>query len=188
MIYVYDDFLSEDVLESAKEYVSNNEFKEVLAGDKSFYCISTDVDFDSYVISKLEQIEGKKIHNVFSFFRKSTDKIDTDWRIHADTIIMGERPTRALVLYLSKFDSSRIYGTAFWRHETMGDSMPKDITDEEFDKILLSDSNDINKWDLQSVIGHKINRLLSYPCNYFHSKFPNESWKDGRIIFVMFYR
>lgn len=188
MIYIRDNFLSEQALELVTEYISKNEFKEVVAGDKSFWCIPTNKDFDEYVIDELQEIENKKIKNVFSFFRVSTDKLDTDWRIHADTIIMGERPTRALVLYFSDYDYNKISGTAFWRHETMGDTMPSDISDEEFDKILLTDSNDLNKWELQTVIGHKMNRLLSYPCNYFHSKFPNKSWKEGRIVYVMFYQ
>ena len=44
-----------------------------------------------------------------------------------------------------------------------------------------------SKWKLKSVIGYKPNRLLSYPCNYFHSKYPNESWNEGRVVYVMFY-
>ena len=34
---------------------------------------------------------------------------------------------------------------------------------------------------------HKKNRLISYPCNYFHSKYPNE-FVESRIVFVMFYK
>jgi len=29
--------------------------------------------------------------------------------------------------------------------------------------------------------------LLSYPCNYFHSKYPNE-FIESRVVFVMFYK
>jgi hypothetical protein len=45
----------------------------------------------------------------------------------------------------------------------------------------------LDKWSLNSVVGYKPNRLVSYPCNYFHSKYPNKSWKEGRVVFVMFY-
>ena len=44
----------------------------------------------------------------------------------------------------------------------------------------------LTKWNLKSVIGYKPNRLISYPCNYFHSKYPNEF--KNRIVFVMFYK
>ena len=53
--------------------------------------------------------------------------------------------------------------------------------------MLVNDANDQSKWTLKSVIGHKENRLVSYPCNYFHSKYPNE-FEESRIIFVIFYK
>ena len=43
-------------------------------------------------------------------------------------------------------------------------------------------------WTLNSVIGYEQNRAISYPANYFHSKYPNKSWKSGREVFVMFYK
>jgi len=53
--------------------------------------------------------------------------------------------------------------------------------------LLKEDANSPEKWRLKSVIGHKKNRLISYPCNYFHSKYPNE-FIDSRKVFVMFYK
>ena len=53
--------------------------------------------------------------------------------------------------------------------------------------FAISDANDKSKWKLNSVIGYKDNRLLSYPCEYFHSKYPNEYTKQ-RIVIVMFYK
>ena len=58
---------------------------------------------------------------------------------------------------------------------------------EEFNRMLIEDANDKSKWKLKSVIGYKENRLLSYPCDYFHSKYPNE-FKGSRVVFVMFYK
>ena len=55
------------------------------------------------------------------------------------------------------------------------------------DTIIKEDSNNKTKWKLSSVIGYKDNRLLSYPCEYFHSKYPNE-YKNQRIVIVMFYK
>lgn len=188
MIYIEDNFLDELTLETISTHLATNDFKKVTAGEKDFWCQFSIKPFDDYVISKLESIENNKIKNVFSFFRISNEEVDTDWRIHADTIIMGEKPDRAIVLYLSESEIKELHGTAFWSHKDMGETMPKDISDEEFDKILLNDSNNIEKWNCKSVVGYKPNRLLSYPCNYFHSKYPNKSWKDGRVVFVMFYK
>ena len=187
MIYIEDNFLDEFTFENTLEHLEDNEFKKVTAGEKDFWCQFSNDDFDDYVISKIETLENKNIKNIFSFFRVSTNEIDNDWRIHADTIIMGEKPNRAIVLYLSDSFKKDLHGTAFWEHTEMGETMPVDISDEEFDKILLRDSNDLDKWNLKSVVGYRPNRLISYPCNYFHSKYPNESWNEGRVVYVMFY-
>jgi hypothetical protein len=53
--------------------------------------------------------------------------------------------------------------------------------------MLLEDADNESKWKLNSVVGYKANRLLSYPCEYFHSKYPNK-FKDQRIVVVMFYK
>jgi hypothetical protein len=54
--------------------------------------------------------------------------------------------------------------------------------------VLAEDSNKLYKWDLHSVVGYKENRGLMYPCNYFHSKYPNIGWPEGRMVYVMFYK
>jgi hypothetical protein len=81
-----------------------------------------------------------------------------------------------------------LHGTAFWKHKELGKCLPENVSFEEYDKILASESNDINKWDLQSVVGYEVNRGVMYPCNYFHSKYPNMGWENGRIVYVMFYK
>ena len=62
------------------------------------------------------------------------------------------------------------------------------LENKKFDDMLLNESNDLSRWKLNSVIGYKKNRLISYPSNYFHSKYPNKGWKKGRKVFVMFYK
>ena len=52
---------------------------------------------------------------------------------------------------------------------------------------LKNEANDLSRWNLRSIVGHKKNRLVSYPCSYFHSKYPNE-FKQSRVVFVMFYK
>ena len=66
------------------------------------------------------------------------------------------------------------------------DTLPQS-TDKEFDRMLSQESNDLSRWELNTVIGHRENRLISYPSSYFHSKYPNKGWEEGRIVFVMFY-
>lgn len=188
MISVIDDFLNKDIYKLVYEKLSSNEFKEVPAGDKSFWVQFSDPEFDNIVINTISVNENRDRRNIFSFFRVATDKVDTDWRIHSDAIINGERPERALVLYLSPSSMEGLHGTAFWKHKEFGDCLEKDVSFEKYDEVLLNDSNTLEKWDLQSVIGYKINRAVTYPCNYFHSKYPNVGWSEGRMVYVMFYK
>ena len=107
---------------------------------------------------------------------------------HGDLNIEGEKPDRALVLYISPRKIDELHGTALWRHKKYGKSLPDTVTNEEFDRMILKESENLDNWTLDSVIGYEQNRAISYPANYFHSKYPNKSWKSGREVFVMFYK
>lgn len=188
MINVIDNFLSDEKYKEVYKKLKSAQFKDVDAGDRKFWVQFSNPEFDNWVINAISLIERADRRNILSFFRIATDKLDTNWDIHSDAIINGERPERALVLYLSPSSISGLHGTAFWKHKDIGDCLSSSVTNEMYDKVLSRDSNDIDKWELQSVIGYKENRLVSYPCNYFHSKYPNFGWAEGRIVYVMFYK
>jgi len=135
-----------------------------------------------------KHLEGKEIKNILSFFRIATDKLDVSWRIHSDLNIKGEKPDRALVLYLSPREKENLHGTALWEHDVYGRELPKDISDSDYDKMIKVDANNLDRWRLSTVVGYEENRLVSYPSSYFHSKYPNVSWEEGRKVFVMFYK
>ena len=183
MIYVEDNFLPDNVFQSLVSY--SNNFEEVKTPGKSFWVKELPGDLTKYIIDKLEAIEGKKIKNILSFLREAKGEQDADWRIHNDSIIEGQQPDRAIVLYI-KSNEAELNGTAFWKHEDYKYTYEKS-NEVEFNRMLKEDSNDITKWELNSVIGHKDNRLLSYPSEYFHSKYPNK-FKNQRVVLVMFYK
>ena len=187
MINIVDNFLGQTEIDGLYERLIKNEFVETIAGDKNFYVQYPEPWFEQFLLKKISELEGVERKSVLSFFRAATDQIDNDWRIHCDSIINNQRPTRALVLYVSPSGLNSLNGTAFWEHKLYGHSMPKDVSFEEFDKVLLEDSNNLDKWNLSSVVGYKQDRAVMYPCEYFHSKYPNMSWPDGRIVYVMFY-
>ena len=186
MIYIIDNFLKKDLYKNIDDSLTG--FKEIKMGNKSFYINHASDAFVNYICLRLAIEENADIQNVLAFFRQSTDKLDNEWRIHSDLKINGTQPDRAAVLYISPTKYKKLHGTAFWDHNKYGDQLPLNSTNEEYDKLLLEDANDKKKWTLKSVIGYKPNRLISYPCNYFHSKYPNKSWKEGRNIFVIFYK
>lgn len=187
MIYIKDNFLEDSVLEFLTKGL--NDFQEVDAGDKKFWVMMPPPELVEYITSRIALIEGRDIDHIFSFFRVATDKLDTDWRIHNDSIIENQLPDRAIVLYVSDSETDELHGTAFWEHQKYGDALLKDdLTPEEFNRLLIEDANDLSQWTLKTVVGYKKNRLVSYPCNYFHSKYPNKSWESGRKVFAMFYK
>tara|TARA_R100000935_G_scaffold31794_1_gene52314 strand:- start:871 stop:1458 length:588 start_codon:yes stop_codon:yes gene_type:complete len=187
MIYIIDDFLPKPILEKLNKYLIN--FKEVETTHKKFWVMDVPTDFNDWIINKLSVIEGKQIDNIFSFFRVSTDKLDTDWRIHCDSIINNKIPERALILYFSEPGLNELNGTALWEHKELGSSLPlSELSSDKYNNLILNESNKLDNWKLNTVIGYKKNRLISYPSNYFHSKYPNKSWEKGRKVFVMFYK
>ena len=184
MIYIKDNFLNKNLLDDFNSDTSD--FKEVKFPEKSFWVKELTAEVVEFLCKKLSAIEGCEIQNILSFIREAKKGQDNDWRIHNDTIINNVKPDRAIVLFLSEDNNEGLNGTAFWSHKDYGDTYTGNGVDE-FNKILKEDSNDVSKWNLKSIIGHKQNRLISYPCEYFHSKYPNEFINSRRVL-VMFYK
>jgi hypothetical protein len=187
VIYIIDDFLENNLLESLKKELID--FKQVDTPGKSFWVKPAHEDFIRHVLDKLEVIEGKSLKNILGFFREANVNQDNEWRIHNDSKsgVYKEQPNRALVLFMSDNKENGLNGTAFWEHKKYGDKFPKNSTTKEADRMLKNEANDLSRWNLRSIVGHKKNRLVSYPCSYFHSKYPNE-FKQSRVVFVMFYK
>ena len=184
MIYIIDDFLSKKTFEIVKNNKEN--FKKVDFPDKSFWIKEPSPEFIAHFEDRLGAIEGNEVMNIIAFFREAKEGQDNEWRIHNDTIIEQQQPDRALVFCI-KSPAEELNGTAFWEHKKYGDTFTEPDNPEEFNRLLKEDANDKSKWNLKSIIGFKPNRLISYPCEYFHSKYPNE-FKGSRVVFVMFYK
>jgi hypothetical protein len=184
MIYIEDDFLDPYLI----RHINNDKeiFQEVKTPGKSFWVKKPSENFTELVCEKISKIENCIVEPILSFFREAKEGQDNDWRIHNDSIIEGQQPDRAIVLFISEEQDEGLNGTAFWEHWKHGERF-ENVTPEEYDRLLKEDSNSPQKWRLKSIIGHKQNRLLSYPCNYFHSKYPNE-FLESRKVFVMFYK
>ena len=188
MIYLIDNFLDDKLFKSTADHLNNNNYNEYKTPGKSFWVQEAEPEFISNVLEILSKKEGRELESVLGFFRVSTDVIDSEWRIHSDGIINNEQPDRAVVLYMSPKEIQELHGTAFWDHKQYGNKQPKNISSEEYDNFLIKESGNLNNWKLNTVLGYEQNRLISYPANYFHSKYPNKSWKKGRQVFVMFYK
>ena len=184
MIYIYDDFLPENIFQVLKSYTTDG-FQKVDMPGKSFWVKKAPDELVKLILKKIQIVEGKKINNILCFIRQANSNQDDEWRIHNDSIIEGQKPERALVYYITSPDTE-LNGTAFWSHNKYGDTYPIDKDTTEFDRMLNEDANNMDLWTMKSLVGFKENRLLSYPCNYFHSKYPNK-FQDSRVVLVMFY-
>ena len=188
MIYFVDDFLNKDLFKETIKELNSKDYIEHKTPGKSFWVQEAKAEFIAHVAKLISKYESYNIEPILSFFRISTDTIDTEWRIHSDGIINNQQPDRAIVLYLSQKELKELHGTAFWSHNTYGRKQPENISNEEFDRFLTQESENLENWTLNTVLGYEQNRLISYPANYFHSKYPNKSWESGREVFVMFYK
>ena len=146
MIYTVDNFIEKDLFKIATDYLDKGKFIKHTVGEKNFYIQESPDSFNEYVLRKLSQIEGKPLENILSFFRVSTDELDNTWRIHSDLNIKGEKPDRAAVLYMGLREREELHGTAFWEHEIYGDSLPSHISDEEYNRTIKEDSENLDMW------------------------------------------
>ena len=186
MINIIDNFLDQEVLKIIEKEIDKNKFKEFKTPGKSFWVQEANTYLVRYILTKLEIEEGYDLESVKAFFREAKKDQDNDWRIHCDFGPNTAEANRACVLYINQNITDGLNGTAFWDHTKHGHTLEYGDL-KEYNRILLEDSEDLSKWKLQSVIGSKKNRLLSYPTNYFHSKYPNE-FDESRVVFVMFYK
>ena len=95
---------------------------------------------------------------------------------------MVKKPDRAIVLYISPKEIEDLHGTAFWEHKVYGKSLPKDTTDEEYDRMIMKESENLDMWRLSSVSGYEENRLISYPAHYSIVNIQINLRKNGRQV------
>ena len=143
MIYCIDNFLSNDLLKETQDHLNNNEYSEVKTPGKSFWTQNASEEFVKKILRELSVKEGKDLECILSFFRVSNEEVDTEWRIHSDLKIAGQKPDRAIVLYLSPKEMEELHGTAFWEHKVYGKSLPDNTTDEEYDRMIESESENV---------------------------------------------
>lgn len=186
MIYVVDNFLDKKLLKTLEEKFLFD-FEEIVRPSCTLYAKRAPEEFTKYIEGKISAFEGRKIKSCMCGFRYSDSIKDNHWRIHADLYLDKTQkcmPERAGVIYMTD-PPKGFTGTAFWELKENGlDHI--DLEDIDAHNKSVEQSNDENKWNLKSVIGHKKNRFLSYPCSYYHSKYPNKT-DESRIVCVIFY-
>ena len=191
--FILDNALEEKVFCEYKNYLQNSAVYSTIEADdtKKFYVTPIPYGLQEKITEALQKVWNQEIKIVLATVRKATQYLDKEWGIHSDLYVGSEEvPEYGAVLYMSQNDQE-LNGTALWRHKKFGYQMPRDWPKEEVIEISEKDYNDIDKWELSSVIGGIENRLVSYPSEYFHSKFPKQAWgvtqQNCRIVCALFY-
>ena len=190
--FIIDNVLEVGAFKKYQEYLQNTSVYRTLEVDnKKFFVTDVPFGLQENIVSVLSSVHNKEIKVLLSTIRKATKFLDKDWGIHADWDVgVGEVPQYGAVYYISE-NNEELNGTALWRHKKHGYEMPNSFSREDKLDITNKSYHDIDDWELSSVIGGKENRLVTYPAEYFHSKFPKQAWgttpKDSRLILALFY-
>ncbi|MGH2666017.1 DUF6445 family protein [Flavobacterium sp.] len=185
---IEDDFLPEEFFKGLQYYCNKNDFRIVQAGDKFFSVLETPQE----IVECIHE-EGHEL--ILSFIREAYDGFDNDLNIHADGIItttvdddvIHKKCAVAKVLYINNTQGVTENGTSFWKHPLHGLELPEDVTNEEFDRMLTEDANNLDLWEQTGYVKSKPNRLLTYNSNTFHSKWPKNIDHGRRVVLVAFY-
>lgn len=180
----YDNFMSDAVLAETIKLTKDN-FKWEEAGDKKFYCQHPPESLKELFTATVVHHLGVDVEHIFSFIRRATDEIDTDWNIHADQFVNGDVPSIAAVWCLSEKPEYLLNGTAFWTHKEHGTHLTGDVEGYEAQR---AHENDLDQFELDNIISYKQNRVIIYDANRFHSAYPNRAWSEGRDVMAAFFK
>jgi hypothetical protein len=177
---VINNFLPKIVFFDLQKFCKENKFEIIKLGDKEFSILQTPQELIPFF-----QIDGYEL--ILTFIRSAYKGFDNDYRIHADNIMLGQKTALASVLYINEQLGTTPNGTCFYNHKTHGRELTEEVTNEEFDRLLLEDANNPSKWEKTDIVTSYPNRLLKYNSQAFHSKYPAEIIDGCRIVLVCFY-
>lgn len=137
---------------------------------------------------------GKKVKCGYSLLRVN---FAGEWPNHAVHTDNGYDQFAA-ILYLSRPEDC-MGGTAFWKHRKYGwtnwptaEQIRRTCKKPENIIIRLQrDSNTENAWEQTHLAEMKFNRMIVYPTDQFHSRFPfpafGTTMTNARLIWVSFF-
>ena len=138
MIFIKYDYLPKNVFTDLQNYCLESQFEIKKVGNKHYSVLETPKEILPYL-----QADGHKV--ILSFIRSAYKGFDDIMRIHADGIINNQKTDLASVLYINK-NTITENGTKFYKHHKYGLKLPSDISNIEYDRLILEDSNDMSKW------------------------------------------
>lgn len=127
------------------------------------------------------------VPSVSYFYKASLGHSTTSW-IHSDNALGGY----ASILYLPPLSGRQHSGTMTFTHKATGLSgipLDHEISAAALDEIQR-DHDNADAWIVDDVFAEKLGRLVVYPTNRFHARFPRfgygENPETSRIVLVSF--
>ncbi len=135
------------------------------------------------IIQRLAIFKGEPIEDETMFMRLSMSDTPFPHQAHHD-FVMGKW---SLMLYLNEPAHDR--GTSFLVHKETGITYAPE--NEEYNKILRTDQNDAEKWEIIEFIPMAKNRALIFDARRLHRAEPmggfGDSVENGRIVLTCFF-
>lgn len=179
MYWTKNNTLPEDIYKESKAIAKRLRYSPVKVENGEFFFLARVPSFINDSLNKAaEELVGKPLEDIASFYRLNSFIHDTKFRIHCDSEIQGRKPTHACVFYLYTHVDS---GTALYEHQVYGR--------EDGASLAIFDSDD-GLWKAWHKVYAEENKLLVYKSSLFHGRFPWQCWgtskEDGRLVIVKF--
>ena len=192
MITIKDNFLGEKESLQARADAIENGFKPEKGPDGGTYegvakepKIYERPVFKS-ALASLYKVKEDEINIAFGCFRRDMQGMFTHSYAHADAI----HASHAGLLYLTPFEYTS-GGTGFYRHIPSGLMQHPEGLSPEQDTYLTRDWMIKNKWEMHTFTHMVFDRFVTYPCSYYHNRFPMEGFGDtdenSRLVYVVFF-
>lgn len=190
-IETLDDFLPDPL--AYREQALKEKFYDIRGPDGELYKninVRPSDELESLISLRL----GRNVKCSYSLLRMNFEGELPNNAVHSD----NGYDQFAAILYLSRPEDCR-GGTGFWKHQKYGWTNFPTLnqlrqTCKKPEKILKQLSMDYNRpgaWELTHIAEMKFNRMIVYPTQQWHSRYPWEAFgktrEDARLIWVSFF-
>lgn len=195
VLTIVDDFLGADRCAELREEVIADGFMtvKIKEGKDLPEAIYENVNVTikpSEINEKLMEVFGRPVEMLNQAFRRGQQGSQLHNLVHSDHCC-----AQLAGVYYLNLPHQCLGGTAFWRHRKFGwDMMP---TQEQLDEVgynidqMAADWQDPDAWSMVSLAGMKMDRLITYPTNAFHSRWPWNGFghtnESARLIYCCFF-
>lgn len=190
-LQIVDDFINPEEALRLRRKVLEQGFKTFYYEDPPvpYHTVNVELKADA-IIKAIGDLTGHKVDLCIQAFRLGAEKSQLHNLVHADHTCAAW----AAVYYLNPEHQCQ-GGTAFWRHKKHGwCAMP---TQQEIENAgytleqLAADWHIQDAWEMVSLAGMRHNRIIIYPSQIFHSRWPwsgfGQEPDQARLVHVSFF-